>query len=217
MTTRTKTSSSTPMTKRSTKGHRSPIRKHSKSHLLGAISPGYSQGYAGYYKLSDRSGPYALDSFGNYGLIAGSYSAPNGKVIPGITTLDRIFSDDFGGSALNASYWDVIDGGLPATYDLGDGSFTNAAGAIGSGVTGGITYAVSASGLAVVMGTTNNAELWFLSKKCYNGSGSGVWWQGGHLWYHRQVAGARRELNFHWPVRGRPRNRRPAGKRESCW
>lgn len=81
-----------------------------------------------------------------------------------------ILSDDFGGAAIDTTKWDVIDGGLPAIV-----SGTPYAGlpgnpipafsqdAIGTGITG-ITDSVATSILTVAMGTTANAERWYLSK-----------------------------------------------------
>lgn len=94
------------------------------------------------------------------------YASPNGNRPQSSTTLDSLFSDDFGGSAIDSANWDVLDGGLGANVDLGNGVLTQAA--IGSGTTG-ITDSVSASALTVVMGTTNGAERWYLSKQVFAG------------------------------------------------
>jgi hypothetical protein len=96
----------------------------------------------------------------------GSYASPNGKSIGSDTTLDSLFSDDFGGNAVSAVNWTVLDGGLPANANLGNGALTQ--GAIGSGVTG-MSDAVSASALTVSMGTTNGAERWYLSNQVFAG------------------------------------------------
>ncbi len=95
-----------------------------------------------------------------------SYASPNGKNILTGTTLDSLFSDDFGGSAINAANWDVLDGGLGANANLGFGALVQAA--IGSGITG-MTDAVAASGLTVSMGTISGAERWYLSKQAFAG------------------------------------------------
>ena len=75
-----------------------------------------------------------------------------------------LFSDDFGGTAIDTTKWDVLDGGLGAVT-LGDGTQQAA---IGSGVTG-ITDGISASALTVSMGTTTNAERWYLGKQIFAG------------------------------------------------
>lgn len=95
-----------------------------------------------------------------------SYLSPNGKLVGTKTTLDSLFSDDFGGSAVDTTKWDVIDGGLDANQDLGYGTLTQ--GAIGT-LTTGITDAVANSQLTVSMGTTLNAERWYLSKQVFAG------------------------------------------------
>lgn len=89
---------------------------------------------------------------------------PAGEAIDQITSLRAYFSDDFGGAALDATKWDVYDGGLPAVT-LSTGAQT----AIGSQVTG-IGHSVGSSALSVTMGTTNNAEKWFLSKAMFCGT-----------------------------------------------
>lgn len=95
-----------------------------------------------------------------------SYASPNSKSVRTNTTLDSLFSDDFGGSAVSATNWDVLDGGLAANANLGSGVLTQAK--IGSGTTG-ITDSVAASGLTVAMGTTLGAERWYLSKQVFAG------------------------------------------------
>jgi hypothetical protein len=101
------------------------------------------------------------------------YTAGDGRKIPPTSTLGILFSDDFGGTALDTTKWDVIDGGLPANPTL-DGQ-TLEQGAIGSGVlmgngvngAGNSALSVSNSALSIVMGTINGAELWLLSKQVY--------------------------------------------------
>lgn len=95
-----------------------------------------------------------------------AYQSANGNLVTTHTTLDSIFSDDFGGSAVDTTRWDVIDGGLDANQDLGYGTLTQ--GAIGS-LTTGITDSVSGSALTVSMGTTASAERWYLSKQVFAG------------------------------------------------
>lgn len=94
------------------------------------------------------------------------YLSPNGKEIDITTSIDCLFTDDFGGSVVDSGRWDVLDGGLGANVDLGNGVLTQAA--IGSGVTG-ITDSVANSALTVNMGTTASAERWYLSKQVFAG------------------------------------------------
>ncbi|UFZ05467.1 hypothetical protein LQG66_03885 [Bradyrhizobium ontarionense] len=91
------------------------------------------------------------------------------------TSLDTLFIDDFGGSAINPLNWDVIDGGLPAIVantkvaalaDLPAAKVSQAK--IGSGITG-ITDAVASSALTVNMGTIVGAERWYLSRDTFLG------------------------------------------------
>lgn len=95
-----------------------------------------------------------------------AYLSPNGKKVATGTTLDSLFSDDFGGNAVNAANWDVLDGGLGANVNLGSGVLTQSA--IGSG-TAGMTDSVAASGLTVNMNTASGAERWYLSKQVFAG------------------------------------------------
>ena len=99
-------------------------------------------------------------------LSAGSYASPRATSIRTNTTLDSLFSDDFGGTALNTSSWTVIDGGLAANPNLGNGVLTQAK--IGSGITG-MTDTVSGSALTVNMNTTVGAERWYLSNQSFAG------------------------------------------------
>lgn len=94
------------------------------------------------------------------------YVAPNGRQSNIHTSMDSLFSDDFGGAAIDLTQWDVLDGGLAANVSLGN--HVLAQGKIGSGIVG-IAYSVAASGLTVSMGTTLGAELWFLSKPVFAG------------------------------------------------
>jgi hypothetical protein len=102
----------------------------------------------------------------NGGAPVAAYASPNGFAAFSSTSLDSLFSDDFGGSAVNASNWTVIDGGLGANPNLGNGTLTQ--GAIGSGITG-VTDSVAASGLTVSMNTTLGAERWYLSNQVFGG------------------------------------------------
>lgn len=111
----------------------------------------------------------------------GAYASPNGSNIVTETSLGSLFSDDFGGSAVDVvNNWDVIDGGLaaivsgtPCAQISAPGGSVHptpafSQGAIGSGLTG-ITDGVAASGLTVSMGTTLGAERWYLSKQVFAG------------------------------------------------
>jgi hypothetical protein len=87
----------------------------------------------------------------------------------GSGTLDTLISDDFGGTTLNAANWTVLPGGLGLNPNLGKGPLTQPA--IGSGITGGMTYntTTTASALTVNMGTTLGEELWFLAPPILSG------------------------------------------------
>jgi hypothetical protein len=86
---------------------------------------------------------------------ATGYTTPDGRGVEVISNVATLFSDDFGGAALDTvSRWTVIDGG---------------AAGIGTGVTG-ITDSVANSALTVNMGTTNNAERWYLSQQAFAGA-----------------------------------------------
>jgi hypothetical protein len=104
-----------------------------------------------------------------------AFSSPNGENVATATTLNSLFSDDFGGSAVNPAIWDVIDGGFPAVVAnvntpalQAEAIPLFAQAKIGSGITG-ITDSVSGSGLAVNMGTTLGAERWYLSRQIFAG------------------------------------------------
>jgi hypothetical protein len=100
-------------------------------------------------------------------LAESAYPSPNGNRVATSTTLDSLFSDDFGGNAVNTtSGWDVLDGGLGANANLGFGALTQAA--IGTGTIG-MTDSVAGSGLTVSMGTVSGAERWYLSKQAFAG------------------------------------------------
>lgn len=98
------------------------------------------------------------------------FTDPAGELVTETTTLRGYFSDDFGGAALDATKWDVFDGGLGALDGTGSNKVNGGAqAAIGSGTTG-ITHSVGASALAVAMGTVNGAEKWLLSKTMFCGT-----------------------------------------------
>lgn len=97
----------------------------------------------------------------------GDYSSPDGRKVGVVSNMGVLFSDGFGGTALDLTRWDVFQGGLGANPTLNGATLTQ--GAIGTGVTG-MTYSVASSILSVVMGTTNASELWFLSKGSFAGS-----------------------------------------------
>jgi hypothetical protein len=98
------------------------------------------------------------------------YDSPDGRSITVNSTMGVLFSDDFGGSAIDAaSRWDAYDGGLGAVT-LGDGT---AQGPIGSGVTmaaNGGTVSVGSSNLVIGMPAVANVEYWLLSKAIFAGS-----------------------------------------------
>ena len=98
----------------------------------------------------------------------GDYSSPDGRKVGVVSNMGVLFSDGFGGSAVDTAYrWNVIDGGLGANPALNGFSLTQ--GAIGTGITG-MTDAVAGSVLSVTMGTTANAERWYLSQGTFAGS-----------------------------------------------
>ncbi|HEY2051199.1 MAG TPA: hypothetical protein VGH03_17810 [Caulobacteraceae bacterium] len=97
-----------------------------------------------------------------------NYSSPDGRAVKVQSNAAILFSDDFGGATLDTTIrWDVIDGGLPANPTLHGKSLSQSA--IGSGVTG-MTDAVANSALTVTMGTTANAERWYLSQQAFAGA-----------------------------------------------
>lgn len=102
------------------------------------------------------------------GRAATFYSAPDGRGVVVGSNMGLLFSDGFGGAAVDTTKWDVLAGGLGANPTL-DGE-TLQQGAIGSGQCAAMTYAVSNSQLVVQMGTTLNDELWFLSKQMFAGT-----------------------------------------------
>ncbi len=107
-------------------------------------------------------------SAGGGGSSATNYASPDGRKVAEVTNGAILFTDDFGGAAVDTTVrWDVIDGGLGANPTLHSQSLTQ--GAIGSGVTG-ITDAVSGSALTVTMGTTASAERWYLSQQAFAGA-----------------------------------------------
>ena len=98
---------------------------------------------------------------------ASAYVTPDGRGVEVMANMAALLMDDFGGAAVNTTTtWNVIDGGLGANPTLNGQSLTQ--GAIGSGVTG-ITDSVASSALTVAMGTTNNAERWYLSQQVFAG------------------------------------------------
>jgi hypothetical protein len=110
---------------------------------------------------------------------AGAYVSPDGRAIGTLSNAAILFSDDFGGTAVNtATLWDVLDGGLNANEALPSSGLSLTQGAIGSGTNMGngvngaanTALTVSASALAITMGTTNGAELWLLSQQAFAGT-----------------------------------------------
>jgi hypothetical protein len=107
------------------------------------------------------------------------YQTPDGRSVAEVSNAVILFSDDFGGSAVNtAGHWDVLDGGLGANQALPSSGKSLTQGAIGSGTNMGngtdgaanIALSVSASALTITMGTTNGAELWLLSQQAFAGT-----------------------------------------------
>jgi hypothetical protein len=97
-----------------------------------------------------------------------NYATPDGRAVKVQSNAAILFSDDFGGSAVDTTVrWDVIDGGLPANPSLHGKSLTQSA--IGSGIAG-MSDAVANSALTVTMGTTANAERWYLSQQAFAGA-----------------------------------------------
>jgi hypothetical protein len=100
------------------------------------------------------------------------YRSPDDRRIPVVSTMGVLFSDDFGGTAIDPTRWAVYDGGLPAVT-----LSTGAQAAIGSGVNMGngandgtnSALSVAASALTVTLGTVNGAELWLLSQQIFAG------------------------------------------------
>ena len=102
------------------------------------------------------------------GTILSPYASPDGRAVGVFSNGSILFSDDFGGAAVDTALrWDLFDGGLGANPTLRGKSL--AQGAIGSGVTG-MTDSVSASSLTVQMGATSNAERWYLSQPAFAGT-----------------------------------------------
>jgi hypothetical protein len=108
-----------------------------------------------------------------------SYPTPDGRYVAEVSNAVILFSDDFGGTAVNtATRWDVLDGGLAANQALPSSGKSLTQGAIGSGTNMGngvdgaanTALTVSASALAITMGTTNGAELWLLSQQAFAGT-----------------------------------------------
>jgi hypothetical protein len=94
------------------------------------------------------------------------YQSARGTLVGVGTTSASLFTDDFGGTAIDTTKWDVLDGGLGANVNLGYGTLTQAA--IGSGTTG-ITEQVTGSGLVLTVPVTSGAERWYLSKQVFAG------------------------------------------------
>ncbi len=107
--------------------------------------------------IADRDGGYAP---------VGVYLGDGSGVLQVGSVLEK-WVDDFGGSAIDPTLWDVYPGG---TYASSGDSGINARPLNtlnGSGVSTGITATVTNSELQIVMGTTANAEYWMVSKKMF--------------------------------------------------
>jgi hypothetical protein len=105
------------------------------------------------------------------------YASPDGRQVGVQSNMGVLFSDDFGGAAVDtAMRWDVFDGGLGANPTLRNKTLNQAA--IGSGVSmmtggGAGSYDVgvsTGSALTVKMGTNTNAEFWLLSQQAFAGT-----------------------------------------------
>lgn len=114
---------------------------------------------------------------GASGAAASLYATPDGRNVAEVSNGVILFTDDFGGSALDAAVrWDVLDGGLGANPTLH--GQTLAQGAIGSGVAMGngvngaanTALSVAGSALSIAMGTTSGAELWLISQRAFAGA-----------------------------------------------
>ena len=96
-------------------------------------------------------------------MFADKFYSPDGRVVDVVSNVATLFSDDFGGTSVDTTgRWQVLDGGQGAV------TLSNniQQAAIGSGITG-ITDSVASSALTVSMGTTTNAERWYLSKQIF--------------------------------------------------
>lgn len=95
---------------------------------------------------------------------------PDGNLVNQISCLMQNWVDDFGGTVLDTTStgWDVYDGGNYGANNTGNSAINNVAfsNVNGSLVTG-ITYSIGSSVLSVVMPTTINSELWFVSKHIF--------------------------------------------------
>ena len=99
-------------------------------------------------------------------MFADKFYSPDGRVVDVVSNVATLFSDDFGGTSVDITgRWQVLDGGQGAV------TLSNniQQAAIGSGITG-ITDSVASSALTVSMGTTTNAERWYLSKQIFGAS-----------------------------------------------
>jgi hypothetical protein len=96
-------------------------------------------------------------------MFADKFYTPDGRVVDVVSSVATLFSDDFGGTSVDTTgRWQVLDGGQGAVTLSGGVQQA----AIGSGITG-ITDSVASSALTVSMGTTTNAERWYLSKQIF--------------------------------------------------
>jgi hypothetical protein len=97
------------------------------------------------------------------------YASPDGRSVNVTSTMGVLFSDDFGGAALDTSRWTVIDGGQGAVI-LASGAQQ---GAIGTGtgmIASGGSVAVANSKLTVTTVATSGAEVWIMSNQVFAGS-----------------------------------------------
>lgn len=99
-----------------------------------------------------------------------AFKRPDRKTVQALTNTMVLFSDDFGGAALD-NRWTVLDGGQ-GIVPIGDSNTPASVisqAAIGTTTTG-ITHSVAGSALTVNMNTTNAAEKWFVSSQMFGGS-----------------------------------------------
>jgi hypothetical protein len=92
------------------------------------------------------------------------YTSPDGRQVGVVSNMGVLFSDGFGGAAVDTTFrWDVLDGGVGV---LRNGQIVAG---IGSGTIG-ITDSVANSALTVAMGTISGAERWYLSQQIFAGT-----------------------------------------------
>jgi len=88
----------------------------------------------------------------------GYYASPDGRIVGVQSTMGVLFSDDFGGTAIDTTKWQVFDGGYTP---IAGGSATP----IGSSA-----VVVSSSQIVITMPATSTAEYWMLANPIFAGS-----------------------------------------------